>query len=149
MKVHRVYQGLPGQARGSVVAIGNFDGVHRGHKALIEAARRQADRLDTKLGVITFEPHPLQMLRPDKAPRRLTPFRTKVKVLAECGVDRVFALKFDRKMREKSPEAFVQDVLVDGLAVGHVVVGYDFVSAIWRAATRRFLLNSANSWASA
>ncbi len=126
MKVHRAYQGLPETSRGSVVAIGNFDGVHRGHKALIEAARRQAGDLGTKLGIITFEPHPLQMLRPEKAPRRLTPFRTKVKVLAENGVERIFALKFDREMREKSPEAFVRHVLIDGLAVRHVVVGYDF-----------------------
>lgn len=126
MKVHRTYQGLPGPSRGSVVAIGNFDGVHRGHKALIEAARQQAGSLGAKLGIITFEPHPLQMLRPEMAPERLTPFRTKVKVLAENGVERVFALKFDREMREKSPEAFVQDVLVQGLAACHVVVGYDF-----------------------
>ncbi len=126
MKVHRSYRDLPELSRGSVVAIGNFDGIHRGHKALIEAARQQAGNLGAKLGIITFEPHPLQMLSPDKAPRRLTPFRTKVKVLAENGVERIFALKFDRDMREKSPEAFVQDVLTDGLAAQHVVVGYDF-----------------------
>lgn len=126
MRVHRSYQGLPAAARGCVVAIGNFDGVHRGHKALIGAAREQAEKLGATLGIITFEPHPLQMLRPEMAPKRLTPFRTKVKVLAELGVERVFALAFNQALRKKSPEAFVHDVLVDGLGIRHVVVGYDF-----------------------
>lgn len=126
MKVHRSFEDLQAVARGSVVAIGNFDGVHRGHKALIEAAREQAGKLGASLGIITFEPHPLQMLRPEMAPKRLTSLRTRVKVLAELEVERVFALTFNRAMREKSPDAFVQDVLVDGLGVRHVVVGYDF-----------------------
>lgn len=126
MKVYRSYEALPRAARESVVTIGNFDGVHRGHKALIEAAREQAGDLGAALGIVTFEPHPMQMLRPEMAPKRLTPLRTKVKVLAETGVEHVFALTFNRTMREKSPDAFVQDVLVDGLGVRHVVVGFDF-----------------------
>lgn len=126
MKVHRTYSGLPAAAHGSVVAIGNFDGVHRGHKALIEAAHSQAAALAAPLGIVTFEPHPLQLLRPEIAPKRLTPFRVKTKLLKGLGVDRQFALLFNQAMREKSPEAFVQDVLIDGLGVRHVVVGYDF-----------------------
>jgi riboflavin kinase/FMN adenylyltransferase len=126
MNVHRSYHALPRIARGGVVAIGNFDGVHRGHRALIEAARREALKLGAPLGVITFEPHPLQILRPEIAPKRLTPFRTKARVLADLGVQHVFALKFDQTMREKSPEAFVRDVLIAGLGVRHVVVGFDF-----------------------
>ncbi len=126
MKVHRSYQQLPDAARGAAVAIGNFDGVHRGHKALIAAAREKAAALSAPTGVITFEPHPLQILRPDKAPKRLSPLRTKAKILAELGVDLIFALTFNRSMREKSPEAFVLDVLVNGMGVRHVVVGYDF-----------------------
>jgi riboflavin kinase/FMN adenylyltransferase len=126
MRVHRAYQTLPSTARGCVVAIGNFDGVHRGHKALIDAARREADRLGAAVGIITFEPHPLQLLRPAIAPKRLTPFRTKVKALAAHGVDTVFALTFNQALRERSPEAFVKDVLGEGLGVRHVVVGYDF-----------------------
>jgi riboflavin kinase/FMN adenylyltransferase len=126
MKVHRSYQGLSEAARGAVVAIGNFDGVHRGHKALIDAARSKAEALGAPLGIITFEPHPLQMLRPDLAPKRLTPFRIKTKVLADLGVEHVFALTFNQAMREKSPEAFVRDVLQGGLGIRHVVIGYDF-----------------------
>ena len=126
MKVHRSYSNLPLAARGCVVAIGNFDGVHRGHRALIGAARAEAEALGAPLGIITFEPHPLKLLRPDFAPKRLTPFRVKTKVLKNLGVDRQFALLFNQAMREKSPEAFVRDVLVEGLGVRHVVVGYDF-----------------------
>ena len=126
MNVHRAYQALPPAARGCVVAIGNFDGVHRGHKALIDEARREADRQSAAVGVITFEPHPLQLLRPEVAPKRLTPFRTKVKALKALGVEAVFALTFNQALRERSPEAFVKDVLGEGLGVRHVVVGYDF-----------------------
>jgi riboflavin kinase/FMN adenylyltransferase len=126
MKVHRSYHGLPEAARGTVVAIGNFDGVHRGHKALIQAARDKAEALGAALGIVTFEPHPLMMLRPEIAPKRLTPLRVKAKVLAALGVEHVFALVFNRTMREKSPEAFVMDVLTRGLGVRHVVIGYDF-----------------------
>jgi riboflavin kinase/FMN adenylyltransferase len=126
MKVHRSYQGLADDSRDTVVAIGNFDGVHRGHKALIDTAREKAEALGAGVGIITFEPHPLQLLRPEIAPRRITPFRTKVKLLADLGVDHVFALVFNREMREKSPEAFVKDVLQAGLGVRHVVIGYDF-----------------------
>ncbi|MEZ5935537.1 MAG: bifunctional riboflavin kinase/FAD synthetase [Alphaproteobacteria bacterium] len=126
MKVHRSHQKLADATRGTVVAIGNFDGVHRGHKALIQAARDKAEALGAPLGIVTFEPHPLQMLRPDVAPKRLTPLRIKTKLLADLGVERLFALVFNQAMREKSPEAFVRDVLEQGLGVRHVVIGYDF-----------------------
>lgn len=126
MKVHRSHQGLPAVARGSVVAIGNFDGVHRGHKALIEAATASAEELGAPLGIITFEPHPLQLLRPEIAPKRLTPLRTKIKVLASLGVEHVYALTFNQDLRQHSPEAFARKVLSEGLGIRHAVVGYDF-----------------------
>lgn len=123
MKVHRSYQTA---ARGCVVAIGNFDGIHRGHKALIDAARTKADALGAPLGIITFEPHPLQLLRPEMAPKRLTPFRTKIKILASLGVDQVYALTFNQTLRQHSPEAFAREILSEGLGIRHAVVGYDF-----------------------
>jgi riboflavin kinase/FMN adenylyltransferase len=126
MKVHRSYRGLPAAAKGCVVAIGNFDGVHLGHKALIEVVRTRTNGLGVPAGVVTFEPHPLQLLRPEIAPKRLTPLRAKVACLQVQDIEQVYALKFNRALREKCPEAFVQDVLVDGLGVRHVVVGYDF-----------------------
>jgi riboflavin kinase/FMN adenylyltransferase len=126
MLVHRAYWNLAAAAHGAVVAIGNFDGVHRGHRALIGEARAVANRLGAPLGVVTFEPHPLQVLRPEAAPPRLTPLRRKAILLEGLGVARLFALTFDQTMRQKSPEGFVHDVLAGGLAVRHVVVGYDF-----------------------
>ncbi len=126
MKVNRSHQGLPAVARGGVVAIGNFDGVHLGHKALIEAACARAAELGADAGVVTFEPHPLQLLRPAIAPARLTPLRAKAACLKALGIKHVHALTFDRALREKSPEAFARDVLAEGLGVRHVVVGYDF-----------------------
>src|SRR5918996_4896669 len=126
MQIHRGYWSLPHAALHGVVAIGNFDGVHRGHRALIEAARARAEELGAPLGVVTFEPHPREVLTPDQAPPRLTPFRVKARILAELGVDHLYALAFNEYLMSKSPEQFVHDVLAGGLGVRHVVVGFDF-----------------------
>jgi riboflavin kinase/FMN adenylyltransferase len=126
MRIHRSYWGLPRAALHGVVAIGNFDGVHRGHRALIAAARERAQGLRAPLGVITFEPHPREVLTPDRAPDRLTPLRRKAGLLAELEVERLYVLAFNRHLMEKTPEQFVHDVLAGGLGVRHVVVGYDF-----------------------
>jgi riboflavin kinase/FMN adenylyltransferase len=126
MQIHRGYWTLPQAALHGVVAIGNFDGVHRGHRALIEAARTRAEKLDAPLGVVTFEPHPREVLTPDSAPPRLTPLRVKVRILSEFGVGHLFALAFNQQLMSKSPEQFVHDVLAGGLGVRHVVVGFDF-----------------------
>src|SRR5690606_20131780 len=126
MQIHRGYWSLPQAALHGVVAIGNFDGVHRGHRALIEAARARARELEAPLGVITFEPHPREVLTPDRAPPRLTPFRIKARLLAELEVAHLFALAFNQHLMSKSPEQFVHDVLAGGLGVRHVVVGFDF-----------------------
>jgi len=126
MRIHRGYWSLPKPALHGVVAIGNFDGVHRGHRGLIGRAREQALKLGAPLGVITFEPHPREVLTPDQAPPRLTPFRVKARLLAELGVEHLFALAFTEHLRQKTPAQFVHDVLAGGLGVRHVVVGYDF-----------------------
>ncbi|HEX3210426.1 MAG TPA: bifunctional riboflavin kinase/FAD synthetase [Geminicoccaceae bacterium] len=126
MRIHRSYWNLPKTALHAVVAIGNFDGVHRGHRALIARAREQAQALGAQLGVITFEPHPREVLTPDQAPPRLTPFRVKARLLAELGVEQLFALAFTEHLRRKTPAQFVHDVLAGGLGVRQVVVGYDF-----------------------
>jgi riboflavin kinase/FMN adenylyltransferase len=112
--------------KGAVVAIGNFDGVHRGHQTLIGQARRLADERHAPLGVLAFEPHPQEFFRPGAECFRLTPLRTKARLLAEQGVDAMYALPFDAALASKSAQDFVMDVLVDALAVGQVVVGPDF-----------------------
>jgi riboflavin kinase/FMN adenylyltransferase len=126
MQIHRGYWSLPKPALHGVVAIGNFDGVHRGHRILIEAARERAQELAAPLGVVTFEPHPREVLTPERAPPRLTPLRMKARLLADLGVEHLFALAFNAHLMTKSPEAFVHDVLAGGLGVRHAVVGFDF-----------------------
>ncbi|HUO91541.1 MAG TPA: bifunctional riboflavin kinase/FAD synthetase [Rhizomicrobium sp.] len=126
MRIFRHYTGIPAEYRGAVVAIGNFDGVHKGHQALIAAAKRHADAQGVPLGVLAFEPHPQEFFRPTPESFRLTPFRAKAHLIAEQGADVMFALAFDAEMAKKSAQEFVLDVLVNGLGVSCVVVGSDF-----------------------
>lgn len=126
MRIFRHYQDIPDAYKGAVVALGNFDGVHRGHQALIGEARRMAEERGAPLGVIAFEPHPQEFFHPPAQSFRLTPFRTKARLIAELGADAMFALAFDAEMASKQAHEFVLDVLVGGLGVGAIVVGEDF-----------------------
>jgi riboflavin kinase/FMN adenylyltransferase len=133
LKIFRHFDEVPDAARGAVVAIGNFDGVHRGHRALIAEARAQAQARGVPLAVLSFEPHPQEYfrgLRPDapESPEcfRLTPLRTKARLLADLGVDVLFALTFDGDMARRSPQDFVETILLKGLGISGVVVGRDF-----------------------
>ena len=126
MDVFENYKDIPESARGGVVVIGNFDGVHRGHLALLETARNIADDLDTHVCVLTFEPHPRSLFRPDDLPFRLTLPALKAWRLEEAGVDSLFSLPFNWDFASQSADVFVQDILMDGLGAAHVVVGYNF-----------------------
>lgn len=126
MRIFRHYEDVPESCRGAVVAIGNFDGVHRGHQALIAHAGKIAQAKHAPLGVLAFEPHPQEFFRPSAECFRLTPFRTKARLLAEQGVDMMYALTFDSPMAKMPAEDFVRDVLVNGLGVKSVLVGADF-----------------------
>ncbi|HEY1962276.1 MAG TPA: bifunctional riboflavin kinase/FAD synthetase [Rhizomicrobium sp.] len=126
MKIFRHYDDVPEACRGAVVPIGNFDGVHLGHQALIAHAKALAKARGAPVGVLAFEPHPQEFFRPNAECFRLTPFRTKARLLAERGVDAMYALPFDAAMAGKTAEEFVREVLVEGLGVRCVVVGADF-----------------------
>ena len=126
MRLVRGFVDPPAAARGAVVAIGNFDGLHRGHQAIIGSARRTAHRQGAPLGVVTFEPHPRKLFHPGGPPFRLTPLRTKLRLLAALGVDAAIALKFDARFAATPAEDFANDVLGGGLVIRHAVVGYDF-----------------------
>jgi riboflavin kinase/FMN adenylyltransferase len=126
VRIFRHFEDVPAACRGAVVAIGNFDGVHRGHRALIAQAKAQADARGAPLAVLSFEPHPQEYFRPSPESFRLTPLRTKARLLADLGVDALFALTFDGDMARRSPQDFVQNVLVAGLGISGVVVGHDF-----------------------
>lgn len=126
MRIFRHHEEIPESLKGAVVALGNFDGVHLGHQRLIAEAQRIADERGAPLGVVAFEPHPQEFFRPQTESFRLTPFRAKARLIAELGAHAMFALHFDAEMASKTPQEFVMEVLVDGLAVGDVVVGADF-----------------------
>ncbi len=111
--------------RPSVLAIGNFDGVHLGHRALIAEARTHALAQGLPLAVLTFEPHPKSVLEPPGEPFRLTPFRVKERELEGLGVELLFVRHFDRQFAERSAEAFIEEILVGAIGVRVVVVGYD------------------------
>ncbi len=128
-----------GADRGAVVAVGNFDGVHRGHQAVIEAAKKAASPAAAPFAVLTFEPHPRSVFQPGAPPFRLTPFRAKSHALENLGVELLFTLHFDLDFAQKSAEAFVADVLVAGLGVRELVVGYDFVFGNRRRGTPELL----------
>lgn len=126
MRIFRHYNDIPDECKGGVVAIGNFDGVHRGHQALLAEARRCARERNAIFGVLAFEPHPQEYFRPSAECFRLTPFRTKARLLAQQGSEAMFALPFDRAMAETSAQDFILEVLINGLGAGAVVVGSDF-----------------------
>jgi riboflavin kinase / FMN adenylyltransferase len=126
LRIFRHFDDVPPGLRGAVVAIGNFDGVHRGHRALIAEAKIQAEARRSPLAVLSFEPHPQEYFRPSPDCFRLTPLRTKARLLADLGVDALFALTFDRDMARRTPEDFVLNVLVAGLGISAAVVGHDF-----------------------
>src|SRR5262245_30843587 len=117
---------VPPAARGGAYAIGNFDGVHRGHQALLRVAKERAAALRGPAGVILFEPHPRELFQPDKPHFRLTPLARKLELLASHGIDVAVVLAFDAALAALSPDDFISRILVEALAVRHVVIGYDF-----------------------
>ena len=117
---------IPGDLGRTAVTIGNFDGVHRGHRAVVARARAAADREGVPLVAVTFDPHPMAVLRPDHAPSVLTPVPWRAELLAGLGVEHVIALPFDRAMAAWTPAEFVDRVLVQGLRARVVVVGANF-----------------------
>jgi riboflavin kinase/FMN adenylyltransferase len=111
--------------RGAVLALGNFDGLHKGHAALIGQARDRAHAAGAPAAVLTFEPHPRSVFIADGEPFRLTPFRVKEREIARLGVDLLFVQHFDLEFAKKSAESFVEEVLVGAIGAQHIVVGHD------------------------
>lgn len=130
---------LPAELSRPVVAIGNFDGVHRGHKALFARARATAARLGRPCAALTFEPHPSDFFAGRSVIFRLTPEREKALALARLGLDGAIALAFDAELAGLSAENFVDQILVGRLGVSAVVVGYDFHFGARRLGTPAFL----------
>jgi riboflavin kinase/FMN adenylyltransferase len=120
------WQDTPAAWKGGAVALGNFDGVHRGHQALLARTAEHAQALKAPLVALTFEPHPRRFFVADTAPFRLTLPPAKIRLLEQYGVQAVLAQRFDPEFAAVSAEAFVDEVLLGGLGARHVVCGYDF-----------------------
>jgi riboflavin kinase/FMN adenylyltransferase len=125
--------------RGAVVAIGNFEGVHRGHRAVIDAALARARALGRKAVVLTFEPHPRAVFKPDEPVFRLSDEAAKLRLLAMTGLDGAIVMRFDAALAGLSAEDFVQRILIERFAVAAVVVGFDFHFGRGRAGSPEFL----------
>lgn len=110
----------------TVLTIGNFDGLHLGHRAMLERLAAKAREFGVPAAVMTFEPHPRELFTPEQAPARLTSMREKLALLESCGVDRTYVCRFDRRLASLSADQFIDDILVRGLDVRHVIIGDDF-----------------------
>ena len=140
MFIFNNYINLPESVRGGSIAVGNFDGVHLGHCAVIGEAGRIAKDQSIPWAVLSFEPHPCSLFSPTGEQFRLTPYRSKVRHIEELGVENLIVMKFDKKFASLSAEDFVLRVLVEGLGARHVVSGYDFVFGNKRAGNCELLL---------
>ena len=129
------YKHVPEPAKGLSVALGNFDGVHAGHRAVIDLARQFAKQHDTQLAVMMFEPTPRRFFAPDSPPFRIMRNAFRRDVLKSIGVDVLYELPFDNDMSQMSPRAFVENVLVNGIGLVHLAVGFDFCFGKGRAGT--------------
>ena len=126
IQVIRDWRDLPDALKGAAVAIGAFDGVHRGHQAVIAGARATADSLGVPLAVVSFDPHPRRWFQPEAAPFRLMTPDQMARALDGLGVDRLYLLPFDGEMAAMSDEQFALEVLGAGLGIRHAAVGFDF-----------------------
>lgn len=126
MEIIRDRSNLAERHRGSAATIGNFDGVHIGHQAILSELRKQALMRGVPPVVITFEPTPLDYFSPDAAPPRLTGFREKYELLDQQGMARMLVLRFDAELAALPPEDFIREILVDGLGIRYLVIGDDF-----------------------
>ncbi|HRO31867.1 MAG TPA: bifunctional riboflavin kinase/FAD synthetase [Brevundimonas sp.] len=125
-RIIRGWRDLAPDLKGAAVAVGAFDGVHRGHQAVIADAARAADDLGAPLGVVSFEPHPRRFFQPDAAPFGLMTPDQMAAALGDLGVQRLYLLPFDAEMAGMSDREFAQRVLADGLGIHHAAVGFDF-----------------------
>lgn len=133
MRIIRDYTYLDPADRGASAAIGNFDGVHVGHRSVIDIARTAGGEIGAPLGVLTFEPHPREYFAPDAPPFRLMGAEARAHRLEKLGVEKLYELNFNAALSALSPEEFARNVITDGLGLRHVVVGADFCFGKGRA----------------
>lgn len=126
MRLIRGLYNIPSDFSGCVATIGNFDGVHLGHQAILQQLKKQGEAHQLPTVVMMFEPQPREFFAPDQAPARLANMSEKLQDLASFGVDYVLCLPFNQKLRSMSADQFIQTILLDGLKISHLIVGDDF-----------------------
>jgi len=144
MRLVRHFDEVPSELRGGVIALGNFDGLHLGHQAVIGEAKRIAEKEKVSAGLMTFEPHPRLFFQPDLEPFRLSPFRIKVRLIETLNVDLLYVQKFDSEFSQRSAENFIEEILMGGLGATHVVVGDDYVFGRGRSGNAEVLAKHAS-----
>ncbi len=144
MRIIRDHQFVRDTDRGATAAIGNFDGVHLGHQAVIALAKKAAP--SAPLGIVTFEPHPREFFNKDAPPFRLMNAEAKANRLEKLGVERLYELQFNSQLSTLTAEEFARDVIANGLGLTHVVVGSDFCFGKGRAGTARMLAEFGNTY---
>jgi riboflavin kinase/FMN adenylyltransferase len=133
MRIIRDFQYVTEADRGASAAIGNFDGVHLGHRSVIEIARKAGATINAPLGILTFEPHPREYFAPDAPPFRLMGPEARAHRLEKLGVERLYEINFNAALSALTPGEFARNVISDGLGLRHVVVGADFCFGKGRA----------------
>jgi len=126
VKTYQQYEGLTQADKGAVIALGNFDGLHRGHQAVIARAKDIADDLGAPLGIGLFRPHPYRFFKPDAPPFRLMTPDYRAKIMPTLGIDSLYEIPFTETLRDMDDTNFVEIVLHQGLGIRHVVVGEDY-----------------------
>ncbi|WP_371223450.1 bifunctional riboflavin kinase/FAD synthetase [Roseovarius sp. 2305UL8-3] len=139
MRIIRDYTFLEPVDRGASVAIGNFDGVHLGHRSVIDLARHEGEAIGAPLGILTFEPHPREYFAPDAPPFRLMGSEARANRLEKLGIEKLYELNFNAAMSALTPEEFARNVISEGLGLRHVVVGADFCFGQGRAGNAQML----------
>ena len=126
MQVFHGIETVQRKLKNPAITIGNFDGVHKGHQALFQRVKQWAEELNGESVVVTFDPHPLEVLFPQKAPSFITSHRHKLDLIASCGIDATIVIPFDHKFSRMSAREFVEVVLVEKIGARAIVVGHDY-----------------------
>ena len=139
MRILRDVHSCPLACKGAVIALGNFDGMHLGHQAILAHAKQIAQQTQRPLAAMTFEPHPREFLAPGKPKIRIYPFARKAQLFEDASVGTLFALRFNEAFAKTSAQDFIQQVLHDALAASHVVTGYNFFFGHGRSGDKELL----------
>ncbi len=126
MQLIRDLNELDSPLKNPVLTIGNFDGVHKGHLALFDKVKQRAHAIEGHSVVMTFDPHPIKIMRPEDAPPLITPTQQKIKLIEQSGIDVLICLSFSREFSQITAEQFVKDILIEKIGIKELVVGYDY-----------------------